>query len=180
MSNYTLKHTENSTLLNAVIKTGNFSEIMQYEFKEIISDYKIEKVFETLNDAQKENIGRNKLGFKQFVRAILIAYPTVTTPSETHRSRGDEGKRYISRVAPHVNMKPTVALRNYVSSGTLSAVKYKRMIDDSPTKIVVEEEKLVYIHLGEFVLVSGTEVAVRGKGASERYIYAMFATKTKD
>lgn len=178
MSNYTLYHSETSTLLNVVIRTGSFSEIMQYEFKENISEYKIQKVYESLTDAQKDNISRHKSGFKQFVRAILIAYPIVTTNSITYRSRSDEGKRYISRIAPHVNMIPTEALRNYIASGTLSAAKYKRLIDDSPTKVIVESEKLVYIHLGEFILVSSMEMAVREKGAAERYIYVMFATKT--
>lgn len=180
MTNYTLSHTEATTLLSAVIKKGSFSEIMQYEFKDVLTANKIEKIFDSLSDAQKENINRHKSGFKQFVRAILVAYPSLTTSSEKSISRSDEAKRYISRVAPHVDMTPTAALRNYVALGTLSAAKYKRMIGDSPNKVVVEKEKLVYIHLGEFVLVSSTDPVVHGKDVGERYIYAMFAIKTKD
>lgn len=174
MTNYTLAHTETTTRVDASISKGGFNEIIQFEFKQQISDYKIQKVYDSLTDHQKDAVGKHKTGFKQFIRAIALAYPSTAGIGITPVSRSDEAKRYISRLAPFVDMSPSDALNSYFTSGTIHKKKYQSMIANHPDKVVIEDEKLVYVKLNGFVLVAGTEPVVREKEAPALYIYAMF------
>lgn len=177
MSNYTLNHTSTTTQINTNIVSGGFSELIQYEFKEPLSEYKVQKVYDSLTDTQRDNVSRHKTGFKQFVRAILLAYPAVATDSaQVHKTRSDEAKRYISRVSPHVGLSPTEGLRGYITGGTLSKKKYNHLFASSPGLTTVTDENLVYVKLGEVIMVSGTAPVSREKGLPEMYIYAIIST----
>lgn len=178
MTNYTTSHTESNTLVSTQITKGGFSETIQFEFKRPISAYQIRKVFDGLTKHQQDALARHKTGFKQFIRAIMLAYPVERAPNNEKQlnPRADEAKRYISRISSHVDMSSSDAVRNYLTSGTVSKKKYDNMIGNHPDKVVVEDEKLVYIRMNGFTIVSGTDSILRAKGAKPLYIYAVFST----
>lgn len=179
MCTYTLKHTETSTFINAAINTRGFKESIQYEFKTPLSAYKIAKVYETLSVAQQESVGRHKQGFKQFVRAIILAYPT-SAPSikYANAARNDEAKRMVSRVAGILNYPTTKALYDTITVGSINQNKYDRIFSEGSNTVHDETEKLLYNHTGDIVMVASSQKVHRDPELGGLYIYAIFYLPT--
>ena len=175
MQTYTLQHTETTTLVNAVISKGGFKEIIQFEIKEVISAYKINKVFETLTLQQQESVTRHKQGFKQFIRAIKLAYPTTADSiKEVRASRNDEAKRLICRLANILETSSSVMLKDIIGVGSMRAVRYERIFANNENTVTSDEEKLVYNISGNIGIVASSQKVTRDDAQGALYIYATF------
>ena len=175
MTNYTLNHVNGNTQLTCKIKINGFTESIQYEFKELLTETEVLKVYNLLTDTQKSNLTRNKRAFKQFIRSILIFYPNLNELKTGARtSRTDEAKRYVSRIAPHVNISSVVALTGYLTSGTIDEAKYNRLFGTSTNTVRVESEKLIYIESDDLITVSSISPTSFGKDDKPLYIYVIF------
>lgn len=178
MKDYNVSHNLKTTIVSTTITSNGFKEEIQYEFKYQLSDLQIQQVYDSLTVKQQEAVSGNKTGFKQFVRAILIAYPKTTDPKTANRSRSDEARRYISRVSPYVNMSSSEALTNQISVGTMSPTKHEQLLKNHPKVVHIEDEKLLYVQHEGLVVVGGVNPVERGEDAPDLYLYGIFTSPT--
>lgn len=178
MTNYIVKQATDKTIVEAVIKTGSFSETIQYEFKNNISDNKIKEVYDALPKESQEEICKTKNGFKRFIRVIIIANPSVTDSKTAYKQNIGEAKRYASKIAKHLKIPNAVSLDGYITSGTFNESKYRKIFTDHPELVKLEDQQLVYVKHNGLVMVSSL-LPSRTEGVeSPRYIYVIFSIPT--
>lgn len=181
MYNYITKQSNDSTIVEVNINKAGFNEIIQYEFKTPISDTQIAAVWNGLSKSQSEGISENKQMFKQFIRAIKLAYPTsMKMANQYDASRGDEIKRIVCRTAKLLGYPVKVTLDNIVVSGTLTTRQRTLMFDTGSEVTLDEEEKIMIIQAGVFVIVATVESLIREEGQKPLYLYGMFVRPTDE
>lgn len=176
MQNYTTKHTATGTVISANIKSGGFSEVISYEFAENISDFKIAKVYDGLTTEQQEGVARTKQMFKQFVRAIKMAYPTSLDDGESVNTlRADEAKRLICKAAKVLGYDTKAVQKNTIAAASIRQGQRDALFINATNTVVDVDEKLVYNESGDYVVVVSLEPVTRAQGLPPIYVYGMFA-----
>lgn len=175
MKTYTVTHTAASTILSSVSINGGFKDITQFEFNALLTETEIDKVYVNLALHQKEAVGKNKQGFKQFVRAIMLAHPAVSKTNKTMTSsRADEGKRLACRTAKILGLPATDVLKNVLTVGTINQSRFDNLFVGNPNSKFNSDEQLVYNNSGDILITATKRPITRGKDGGDLYVYVIF------
>lgn len=175
MSNYTLTHTSKTTLLSVKMSKNGFTDIAQYEFQQLLSESDIAKIYEDLSDVQKKTLNINKNTFKQFVRAISMRFPVETKAKSATAVVSalvrEEKSLIASQMGKPLGITSNEATDSIVGYGTIDGKKYDRLIKDSKTGTLLEENNLIYWTNENFIMAVKTKPSYQTSSNTDMYIY---------
>lgn len=176
MKPYTLTHSAKKTLIAVTYKKGGFSEILQFEFRGLLTDHEVNKVYNDLSDEQKKTLDTNKNVFKQFIRAINLRYPTATktdTPTAKSKLLAEQKTFISSRLAKYLNIGSNDAAKATIGFGTISDEKMNKQIKNKDDGILLESEDLTYWNNNGFVFVVKNTPIYTTESGNDVYIYVI-------
>ena len=181
MKTYTITHTATTTTIATEIKSSVYKENISYEFSDLLTNTEISKVFKSLTNEQQESVVRTKRGFKQFVRAIILAYPTASKDGgHATLARSDEAKRLALRLGKHLGLSSKVVLKNILTTGTLNETRMASVFTNNPNTKYYEKEGIVYNDTGDFLVCATERAVARSKDGSKLYVYILINNAGKE
>lgn len=175
MSNYTLSHTSQTTLISMDFKRSGFKETMQYEFAGLLTESQVKSVYNELSEHQRKTISTNKNSFKQFIRALKMKNPVVRgIKKDSIAALINEEKTLIaSRISKHLGITSNDSAKMTVGYGSINANKYKTQIAKKKSGTLLKDENILYWENKGFVYAVSTNPLYKTDSNADMYIYVI-------